>query len=143
MLIELINKKAFINELIDYSKIVTKGKPTKSVYDLILDTYNIFKNDTVDKIYYVECTQEEIECLLQDFINSFSWDKHLCVCSFLGQKVSVDKIGLLKQSCINSQFHRSFPSYILDDKIKVYISYYKLNKGNIYDIDYAVNTIFH
>lgn len=82
MLIELINKKAFINELIDYSKIVTKGKPTKSVYDLILDTYNIFKNDTVDKIYYVECTQEEIECLLQDFINSFSWDKHLCVCSF-------------------------------------------------------------
>lgn len=43
MLIELINKKAFINELIDYSKIVTKGKPTKSVYDLILDTYNIFK----------------------------------------------------------------------------------------------------
>jgi len=40
MLIELINKKAFINELIDYSKIVTKGKPTKSVYDLILDTYN-------------------------------------------------------------------------------------------------------
>lgn len=143
MLIELINKKAFINELIDYSKIVTKGKPTKSVYDLILDTYNIFKNDTVDKIYYVECTQEEIECLLQDFINSFSWDKHLCACSFLGQKVSVDKIGLLKQSCINSQFHRSFPSYIIDDKIKVYISYYKLNKGNIYDIDYAVNTIFH
>ena len=81
--------------------------------------------------------------MLQDFINSFSWDKHLCVCSFLGQKVSVDKIGLLKQSCINSQFHRSFPSYIIDDKIKVYISYYKLNKGNIYDIDYAVNTIFH
>ena len=105
--------------------------------------YNIFKKDSVDIIYYVEYTQEEIECLLQDFINSFSWDKHLCVCSFLGQKVSVDKIGLLKQSCINSQFYRSFPSYIIDDKIKVYISYYKLNKGNIYDIDYAVNTIFH
>lgn len=143
MLIELINKKTFMDELIDYYKIVTKGKLTKSVYDLILDTYNIFKNDTVDNVYYVECTQEEIECLLQDFINSFSWDKHLCVCSFLGQKVSVDKIGLLKQSCINSQFYRSFPSYIIENKIKIYISYYKLNKGNIYDIDYAVNTFFH
>lgn len=62
MLIGLINKKAFIDKLINYSKIVTKGKPAKSVYDLLLDTYNIFKNDTVDNIYYVECTQEEIEC---------------------------------------------------------------------------------
>lgn len=73
MLIGLINKKAFIDKLINYFKIVTKGKSAKSVYDLLLDTYNIFKNDTVDNIYYVECTQEEIECLLQDFINSFSW----------------------------------------------------------------------
>ena len=57
MLIELINKKTFIDELINYSKIVTKGKPAKNVYDLILDTYNIFKNNTIDKVYYVECTQ--------------------------------------------------------------------------------------
>lgn len=143
MLVQLVNKKVFIDDLLNYSKVISKGKPSKSIYDLVLESYNIFKNDVVDEVYYIECTQGEIECLLQDFINSFSWDKHLCVCSFLGQKVPINKIGLLKHICINSQFYRNFPSYIIEDKIKIYISYYKSNKGTIYDIDYTVNTIFN
>lgn len=142
MLVQLVNKRMFIDELINYSKFISKGKLTKSVYNLVLETYNLFKNDVVEEVYYIECEQKEIDNLLKNFLKTFSWDKHLCICSFIGKSASVDSIGELKQCCIDSDYYRRFPSYITDNKIRIYVSYYKANKGVMFDIDYAVNTIF-
>lgn len=143
MLVQLVNKKVFIDDLLNYSKVISKGKPSKSIYDLVLESYNIFKNDVVDEVYYIECEQKEIDTLVKQFLKTFSWDKHLCICSFIGKATSVDTIAKLKQCCIDSDYYRSFPSYITDNKIKMYVSYYKENKKIELDVDYVVNVIFN
>ena len=49
MLVQLVNKKVFIDDLLSYSKVVSRGKLTKSVYDLVLESYNVFFNDITGK----------------------------------------------------------------------------------------------
>ena len=141
MLVQRVNKKVFIDDLLNYSKVISRGKPTKSIYDLVLESYNIFKNDVVDEVYYIECEQKEIDNLVKQFLKTFSWDKHLCICSFIGKSTSVDTISTLKQCCIDSDYYRSFPSYIVDNKIRMYVSYYKENKRLDLDVDY-IATLF-
>ena len=142
MLVQLVNKKVFIDDLLNYSKVISRGKPSKSIYDLVLESYNIFKNDVVDEVYYIECEQKEIDNLVKQFLNTFSWDKHLCVCSFIGKSTPVDTIATLKQCCIDSDYYRSFPSYIVDNKIRLYVSYYKENKRIDLDVDYIANLVW-
>ena len=143
MLVQRVNKKVFIDDLLNYSKVISRGKLSKSIYDLVLETYNVFKNDVVDEVYYIECEQKEIDNLVKQFLKTFSWDKHLCICSFIGKTTSVDTIATLKQCCIDSDYYSSFPSYIVDNKIRMYVSYYKENKKIELDVDYVVNVIFN
>lgn len=143
MLVQLVNKKVFIDDILNYSKVISRGKPSKSIYDLVLETYNVFKNDVVDEVYYIECEQKEINNLVKQFLKTFSWDKHLCICLFIGKATSVDTIATLKQCCVDSDYYRSFPSYITDNKIRMYVSYYKENKKIELDVDYVVNVIFN
>ena len=142
MLVQLVTKKVFIDDLLSYSKVISRGKPTKSIYDLVLESYNIFKNDVVDEVYYIECEQKEIDNLVKQFLKTFSWDKHLCVCSFIGKSTPVDTIATLKKCCIDSDYYRSFPSYIVDNKIRLYVSYYKENKRIDLDVDYIANLVW-
>lgn len=143
MLVQLVNKKVFIDDLLNYSKVISKGKATKSIYDLVLESYSIFKNDVVDEVYYIEWEQKEMDTLVKQFLKTFSRDKHLCICLFIGKATSVDTIATLKQCCVDSDYYRSFPSYITDNKIRMYVSYYKENKKIELDVDYVVNVIFN
>ena len=141
MLVQLVNKKVFIDDLLSYSKVVSRGKLTKSVYDLVLESYNVFKNDVVEDVYYIECEHKEIDNFLKKFLKTFYWDKHLCVCSFIGKSVPVDSISVLKQCCIDSDYYRCFPLYITDNIIRMYVSYYKEKERIDLDVDYIVNLI--
>lgn len=131
-----------MDDLANYSKVISKGKTTKSVYDLVLEIYNVFNNDLVEDVYYIECEQKEIDNLVKEFLRIFNWDKHLCICSFIGKSVSIYTLAKLKECCNDCDFYRNLPSYIIDSKIRMYISYYKENKRNDLDVDYLANIVW-
>lgn len=141
MKIRKTDSRYITNHIFDYiARVTSKAnneKFRKSFnYVLKLFTYKV-EFDTIS----IECTKEDVDFLLYDYIKTLSQKHHLAICVFIDGQVNIETVNKLKRLVELTEFLNITPTGLNDDKIQIHIGFFTSKFGEPYDVDLIARTL--
>lgn len=104
---------------------------------------NFFGNKIEEDALKIECSGDEVNMMFLDFIKMLSSTRHLAMCVFVNDNAETDTVKRIERFSGWSECFKVAPDMNeYNDKIRIYIGFINWFDGEIYDVDYTVNTIF-
>lgn len=111
-----------------------------STFEQVLD---FFGNKIEEDALKIECSADEVNMMFLDFIRMLSSTRHLAMCVFVNGNAETDTVKRIERFSGWSECFKVAPDMNeYNDKIRIYIGFINWFDGEIYDVDYTVNTIF-
>lgn len=140
MIIKQINQKIMLNDIKNYVESLATKRIDKTTLSKIKNTVTTVKYETLSNALYIECTTDEIDNLLEEYLKMVGSKYHLLILSFFDKLCSVYSVAKTKEACKIADYYDSFPADVLDDSIRLYVGYLK-NTNGVLDVDYALKVI--
>lgn len=143
MLITKTNNFDVTNKIFEHIEKInnkTKDVEMEGYFDSTLETFSYMIESYVVEI---ECTENELDFILFDYVKALSHKGNLAVLVFVDSQVSVNTIEKIKVLRKFSNFIQISPTGISDgNKIKIYIGFFNEVFGKEYDVDYIAEILF-
>lgn len=121
------------SQIITYIDSITSknyNQNARKSFDYVLElfTYKV-EFDTIS----IECTKEDVDFLLYDYIKTLTQKHHLAIYVFVDRQVNVETVNKLKRFKELSEFFDVTPNDLYDDKIQIHIGFFTGVFGEQYD----------
>ncbi|MGN1433459.1 MAG: hypothetical protein ACI4XI_07135 [Ruminococcus sp.] len=127
-----------IYEYIDSVKKKTNDEKFKSCFDYVLELFACeVEFDTIT----IDCTKEDVDFLLYDFIRMLAKNHHLALYAFVDRDVEVETVNKLERFRKFCEFFKVTPTGLYDDKIQIHIGFFTCESGEKYDVDLIAKTM--
>lgn len=133
-----LDVKRLVNTYINQVDSKTGDEKFRKCFDEAIKVFTYMTEfDTIS----IECTEQDIDFLLYDYIQTLSQKHHLAIFAFVDKEVSVDAVNKLKRFSGLSEFCQITPTNFYDDKIQIYIGFFSCTAGEQYDVDLIARTL--
>lgn len=140
MLVNLINR----NDLIDSFKTYVGTIPIKRIDETsrlsIANTANLIQCKTEKTALHIECDENEIETLINEYLKMIDKKHHLAIIVLVDRMSSVDSIPKLDKVCKLAAYYKAYPTNTNDRKIKMLVAFLKDSSG-LLDVDFAIKNV--
>ena len=89
----------------------------------------------------IECTEDELDFILYDFVKTLSKEHHLAIFAFVDGKVEVENLNKVERLRGLSEYFKVVPTDFCDAQIQIHIGYFTCESGEKYDIDLISKTL--
>lgn len=144
MRIEKTNVGKVTSRIYEYIDSVTKftseaeNAKFKSCFDYAID---IFMCDVEFDTITIDCTEEDVDFLLHDYIRMLAKNHHLAIYAFVDREVKVETVNKLERLRKFCEFFKVTPTGLYDDKIQIHIGFFTCECGEKYDVDLIAKTL--
>ena len=129
-----------ILEFIDRVAEKTKDEKFKNNFDYVLKIFaDMVEFDTIS----IECTEQEIDFILYDYIKSISQKHHLAIFVFVDRNVEVETMNKIERLRKLSEYIHVTPTDVCGEKIQIHIGFFTSVFGEQYDIDLIAKTLLN
>ena len=126
-----------LNKIVAYIGTFEKSKRPKIITPKLKAVMNNFTSKVENDAIFIECTEDEVESLLLDYISMLSSKKHIVAFVFVDQNNSVEILKKLEVIRCWSESYKIMPTNIPDNKISLYIAFYNAKFSQKYEVDLA------
>lgn len=88
-----------------------------------------------------DCTEEDVDFLLFDYIKTLSQKHLLAIFVFVDGQVNIETVNKLKRLGEFTEYLNAIPTGFHDDRIKVNIGFFTSVFGEKYDVDLIAKTL--
>lgn len=88
-----------------------------------------------------DCTEEDVDFLLFDYIKTLSQKHLLAIFVFVDGQVNIETVNKLKRLGEFTEYLNAIPTGFHDDRIKVNIGFFTIVFGEKYDVDLIAKTL--
>ena len=121
-----------IYEYIDSVTAKTDDKKFKSCFDYILKIFTCkVEYDTIT----INCTDEDIDSLLFDYIKTLAQNRHLAIFAFVDRDVEIETVNKIERLRKLSEYVYVTPTDVCGGKIQIHIGFFTCEFGEKYDVD--------
>lgn len=111
------------SRIIDYIERVTNKTNDdifRKSFDYILELFTCkIEFDTIT----IDCTEEDVDFLLYDYIKTLSQKHHLAIFVFVDGQVNIETVNKLKRLGELTEYLNAIPTGLYDDRIKLNIGF--------------------
>ena len=137
MIIKKQTANNILNQIITYIGEFDKNKRPQIITPKLKAVMHNFTTKVENEAIYIECTEDEVESLLLDYLYMLSSRKHIVSFVFVDQNNSIEILKKLEVIRNWSESYKIMPTYILDNKITLYIAFYNAKFSQKYEVDLA------
>ena len=137
MIIKKQTANNILNQIITYIGEFDKNKRPQIITPKLKAVMHNFTTKVENEAIYIECTEDEVESLLFDYLYMLSSKKHIVSFVFVDQNNSIEILKKLDVIRNWSESYKIMPTNILDNKISLYIAFYNAKFSQKYEVDLA------
>lgn len=141
MRIEKTNCSNVTSQIFEYIDRVTNkadDEKFRKNFDYILHLFTYMVEwDTIS----IDCSVEDIDFLLYDYIKTLAKNHHLAIYIFIDRGVEIETVNKLERLRKLCEFFKVTPTGLYDDKIQIHIGFFTSEFGERYDIDLIAKTL--
>lgn len=137
MVIKKQTANDILNQIVTYIGKFDKNKRPQIITPKLKAVMHNFTAKVENEAIYIECTEDEVESLLLDYLYMLSSKKHIVSFVFVDQNNSIEIIKKLEVIRNWSESYKIMPTNILDNKITLYIAFYNAKFSLKYEVDLA------
>ena len=137
MVIKKQTANDILNQIVTYIGKFDKNKRPQIITPKLRALMHNFTAKVENEAIYIECTEDEVESLLLDYLYMLSSKKHIVSFVFVDQNNSIEIIKKLEVIRNWSESYKIMPTNILDNKITLYIAFYNAKFSQKYEVDLA------
>lgn len=137
MVIKKQTANDILNQIVTYIGKFDKNKRPQIITPKLKAVMHNFTAKVENEAIYIECTEDEVESLLLDYLYMLSSKKHIVSFVFVDQNNSIEIIKKLEVIRNWSESYKIMPTNILDNKITLYIAFYNAKFSQKYEVDLA------
>lgn len=116
----------------------TENEKFKSCFDYAI---NLFLCDVEFDTITIECTKDDVDFLLHDYIRMLAKNHHLAIYIFVNREVKVETVNKLERLKKFCEFFKVTPTGLCDDKIQIHIGFFTCVCGEKFDTDLIARTM--
>ncbi len=137
MVIKKQTANDILNQIVTYIGKFDKNKRPQIITPKLKAVMHNFTTKVENEAIYIECTEDEVESLLFDYLYMLSSKKHIVSFVFVDQNNSIEILKKLDVIRNWSESYKIMPTNILDNKITLYIAFYNAKFSQKYEVDLA------
>lgn len=143
MLVKKQTSNDVVNQIVSYISEFDKNNRQKIITPKLKGMMHNFTTKVEKDAIYIECTEDEVSSLLLDYINMLSAKKHIICFVFVDRNNSIDILKELDQIKKWTESFKVMPTNKVDNKIKVYLSFYNSQFSKKYEEDLAAQLFLY
>ena len=137
MIVKKQTANNILNQIITYIGSFDENKRQKIITPKLKAMMHNFTTKVENEAIFIECTEDEVESLLLDYLYMLSSKKHIVSFVFVNQNNSIDILKKLEVIRYWSESSKIMPTNIPDNKISLYIAFYNAKFSQKYEVDLA------
>lgn len=127
-----------ITDFIDKVTEMTKDDSHKDCFNY---TLKVFADMVEFYTISIECTEDELDFVLYDFVKTLSKEHHLAILVFVDGNVEVENLNKVERLRGLSEYFKVVPTAFCDAQIQIHIGFFTCESGEKYDIDLISKTL--
>ncbi len=143
MIVKKQTSNDVVNQIVSYISEFDKNNRQRIITPKLKGIMNNFTTKVENNAIYIECTEDEVSSLLLDYINMLSAKKHVICLAFIDRQNSIDILKELDQIKNWTESFKVMPTNKVDNKIKVYLSFYNSQYSKKYEVDLAAQLFLY
>lgn len=143
MIVKKQTSNDVVNQIVSYISEFDKNNRQRIITPKLKGIMHNFTTKVENYAIFIECTEDEVSSLLLDYINMLSAKKHVICLAFIDRQNSIDILKELDQIKNWTESFMVMPTNKVDNKIKVYLSFYNSQYSKKYEVDLAAQLFLY